>query len=239
MEPSIVQGEKELEMTYETYCSEILDLFRAAGKDVPHEDSDMGRAVAILQEICDSQNHTIPSFNARFEEMQYPLCSLGWSFYSGTAASNPYAKHKGAGSFIDANSEYELQIKVLRQVNPEHDIFNDVESNSSDIFEALEEIESHIGEDDFTLDFDGNEYRIISESDIWEIYVEEIKSLVEDCYSDVIKLDKIPAFIAVSIDWEQTAKNAYVDGYAHQFSTYCGDMELQVAGYWIFRTNWE
>lgn len=161
--------------------SEILALFAATGKDIPPEDSDIGRAVAILQTVCDSQSHTIPEIE------------------EGTSKE-------------------------------------DAESEASDIFEALEEIENHIGEDDFTLDFDGNEYRLISESAIWEIYRDEIQQIVEDCYSDVLKPDKIPDFIAFSIDWEQTAQNAYVDGYGHTFSGYDGSEE-EAAGYYIFRTN--
>lgn len=96
--------------------------------------------------------------------------------------------------------------------------------------------EKVIGSSDEWIDFDGMDFRIIAESDIWEIYVEEIKNIVEDCYSDVIKLDKIPDFIAVEIDWEQMAKNAYVDGYGHTFAGYDGE-ENEAAGYCIFRTN--
>lgn len=168
-------------MSYLKDNSEILGLFTAVGKEIPTEDSDMGRAVQILQKICDSQDHTIPNVDC-FDDVQ------------------------------------------------------DREFACSDTFEALEEIESNIGTDDFTLDFDGNEYRLIAESDIWEIYVHAIKDTVEDCYSDVINLDKVPSFIAVSIDWEQTAMNAYADGYGHQFSSYDGSEE-EAAGYCIFRTN--
>lgn len=168
-------------MTYANKNAEILALWTAAGKEVPTEDSNIGRAVQILQTICDSQNHTIPQF----------ICD-------------------------------ETPDEVL--------------ADASDIFEALEELETHIGIDDFTLDFDGNEYRLIAESDIWEIYVDSIKQTVEDCYSDCINLDKIPSFIAVSIDWEQTAQNAFADGYGHQFSGYDGSEE-EAAGYYIFRTN--
>lgn len=106
----------------------------------------------------------------------------------------------------------------------------------SDAREAIETLREKIGEDDFTFDFDGNEYRIIADSAIWEIYKDAIEETVEDCYGDVLNLDAIPAFIAVSIDWDQTAKNAYVDGYGHQFSSYDGS-EYEAAGYWIFRTN--
>jgi hypothetical protein len=180
-------------MSYESKCKEILDLFRASGKVVnedeqdeyrfiPHEDSNMGRAVQILQTICDSQSHTIPTADM---------------------------------------SEYEDK--------------DDMEGAFYDIFEALETIESNIG-DEFMLEFDGNEYRLIPEDIIWEVYKDEIQQLVEDCYSDVIKLDKIPNFIAVTIDWEQTAKNAYADGYGHTFSGYDGSEE-ESAGYYIFRTK--
>lgn len=110
----------------------------------------------------------------------------------------------------------------------------DIDSNDLELLELYETLESEIGNDDFTVDFDGNEYRIISDSSIWEIYVEEIKNIVNDCYD--LKLDKIPDFIAFEIDWEQTAKNAHVDGYGHTFASYDGE-ESEAAGFWIFRTN--
>lgn len=102
--------------------------------------------------------------------------------------------------------------------------------------EAIETLRENInnGEEDFTFDFDGNEYRIISEDAIWGIYVETIKDIVNDCYE--LNLDKLPDFIAFSIDWEKTAENAYVDGYGHTFSSYDGSEE-EAAEYYIFRTN--
>lgn len=103
------------------------------------------------------------------------------------------------------------------------------------ILEALDEIAENMS-DDFSFDFDGNEYRIIHDAAIWDIYVDEIKQIVNDCYD--IKLDKIPAFIAVSIDWEATAHNAYSDGYGHTFASYDGEETTSDNGdYWIFRTN--
>lgn len=104
---------------------------------------------------------------------------------------------------------------------------------SSDIINAIDEIDQNYGED-FTLDFDGAEYRIINNKSIWDIYVDTIKQIVEDCYK--LNLDKIPSFISVSVDWEQTAHNAYVDGYGHTFSGYDGS-ELECGNYYIFRTN--
>lgn len=105
-----------------------------------------------------------------------------------------------------------------------------------DAREAIEFLRDKVseGDADFYFEFDGNEYRIISDSFIWEIYVDAIKDLVNDCYD--LKLDKIPDFIAIEIDWEQTAKNAYVDGYGHTFSSYDGS-EYEAGDYWIFRTN--
>lgn len=99
--------------------------------------------------------------------------------------------------------------------------------------ETIENIEHEMG-DDFTIEHDGNEYRIIKESAIWEIYRDEIENIVTDCYD--LKLDKIPDFIAVSIDWEQTAKNAYADGYGHTFSGY-DHGEVCAGSFWVFRTN--
>lgn len=111
----------------------------------------------------------------------------------------------------------------------------DAESKASEIFDALEEIETHLGEDDFTLDFDGAEYRLISDSDIWEIYKTELENLIDECYPEVKKALE-HNWIAISIDMEQTAKNAFVDGYGHHFSSYDGSEET-AARYYIFRTN--
>ena len=106
-----------------------------------------------------------------------------------------------------------------------------------ELFDAIETLTDKLeSDDDFYFEYDGNEYRIIAENAIWDIYVEEIKNTVEDCYSDVLKLDDIPSFIEFSIDWEQTAKNAYVDGYGYTFSSYDGS-ELEIANHYVFRTN--
>jgi len=103
----------------------------------------------------------------------------------------------------------------------------------SEVKEALENLDCSLS-DDFTFELDGNEYRIISENSIWDIYVETIKEIIDDCYD--LKLDDIPSFIAFEIDWEQTAQNAYADGYGHTFASYDGE-ESKAAGYFIFRTN--
>lgn len=218
-------------MSFQTANKEILDLFVVAGREVPREDSNMGRAVAILQTICDAQSHTIPDADDEAKDILSQLVDdLGWEGFEGNAACHPYVwkdEQRFDGELIE--------------IAPKAAAFAGLETDVAPvIFEALEEIEGRIasGDDDFTLDFDGNEYRLIKsdEDTIWPIYRDEIKCTVEDCYSDVLKLDKIPSFIAVSVDWEQTAKNAYVDGYGHQFSTYDGSEE-EAGGYYIFRTN--
>jgi hypothetical protein len=122
---------------------------------------------------------------------------------------------------------------ILEAVISANHSTDDLETD--DIREALCSIDDNIG-DDFALDFDGNEYRIIHDADIWDIYVEEIKNIVQDCYSDVLNMEKIPAFISVSIDWGATAHNTYVDGYGHTFASYDGN-EIECKGYHIFRTN--
>lgn len=141
--------------------------------------------------------------------------------------------------FLDVPDKFSCDDEILyNELLQEHREEN--ESNYSELFDAIEELESKLadigGESDFYFEYDGDEYRIISESSIWEIYVEEIQRIVEDCYSDVLKLDDIPGFIEFSIDWEQTAKNAYVDGYGHTFSSYDGS-ELEIGDYYVFRTN--
>lgn len=125
-------------------------------------------------------------------------------------------------------------IAILRKIIDSQNHF----INTDEAKEAINELKDQLefGYDDFEFNFDGNEYRLIKESAIWDIYVETIKNIVEECYSDSINLDKIPSWIAVDIDWEQTAKNALADGYGHTFSSY--DLsEEEAGGYYIFRTN--
>jgi hypothetical protein len=115
-------------------------------------------------------------------------------------------------------------------INANHDI-DDFDNDS--IIEALDDIASKFS-DDFYFEFDGNEYRVLHQDSIWNIYVETIKEIVKDCYD--LKLDKFPDFIALSIDWEQTAQNAYADGYGHTFASYDGE-EIETKQHHVFRVN--
>jgi hypothetical protein len=129
--------------------------------------------------------------------------------------------------------EYKIFASVLDRIITTQHSYDDFSLET--IEEALTEIINiHGGDCDFNFEFDGNEYRIIEDDAIWNIYVDSIKDIVQDCYE--LNLDKIPSFIAVTIDWQQTAQNALTDGYGHTFSSYDGSEE-EVNGWWIFRTN--
>jgi len=99
----------------------------------------------------------------------------------------------------------------------------------SEAKEALEQIDENIV--DYSLELDGNEYRIISDGSIEEIYEDEIKSICEDCYEL-----NLPDFMTNCIDWAQVASNCLADGYGHTFSSYDGS-EVFEGGFYIFRTN--
>lgn len=211
--------------------ADLLNLFRLSGIPIPHEDSNMGRAVSILQTIADEHGHSITDADDMAEEMRNELCADGWQIFIGNAACDPYAEC-GRLHRADGGDLYSVLATAYGIANMS------IEEPAE--FEALRELESMIAEglDDNNFEFDGNEYRLIKsdEDSIWPIYRDAIQRVVEDCYSDVLKLDKIPSFIAVSVDWEQTAKNAYADGYGHEFSSYDGS-EYEAGGYYIFRTN--
>lgn len=99
----------------------------------------------------------------------------------------------------------------------------------------LEELTGHIGEGDFETGLDGQDYRFILESVIWDIYIESITDLIKECY---LGSTDLPWWI--DIDWESTAKNCKIDGYGHHFSGYDGS-ERNVGkgdnGYYIFCVN--
>ena len=136
--------------------------------------------------------------------------------------------------FLDEPEEFYCEDEILR-----NDLLQEFQegnkSTYSDLFDAIETLADKLAsDDDFYFDYDGNEYRVISEAVIWDIYVETIKDIVNDCYD--LNLDNIPSFVAIEIDWEKTAKNCYSDGYGHTFSGYDGS-ELEINDFYVFRTN--
>ena len=101
--------------------------------------------------------------------------------------------------------------------------------------DEVREIERYLNSDnDFYVEIDGEEYRFINEDAIWDIFVDEIQQLTEECYTG-----KVEWWIA--IDWEQTAENCLeADGYGHHFASYDGnehEYKLGEENYYIFRTN--
>lgn len=93
-------------------------------------------------------------------------------------------------------------------------------------------------EQDFCIVLDGNEYRFIDDKFIWDIYVEEVQQVTEECYLGGMDTDKLWWIV---IDWEKTAQNCLdADGYGHHFASYDGDeLEIMLNGdlYYFFRTN--
>jgi hypothetical protein len=85
-------------------------------------------------------------------------------------------------------------------------------------------------ENDYWLELEGGEVRLIHDDEIDQIWTDSLIEQVKECYN----LDDIPSFI--SIDWEQTAENCKVDGMGHHFAGY--DHEEHKSGDWnIFRNN--
>lgn len=194
----------------------IKAIYAACGKEYS-TNNDTLKAIDFISELID-ENHSLD------EPELFGFKVFDFSDYS-----------KTCNTVEEAQIEYLEEAREARQEYEEEN-----ESNYSQLFDAIDELESKLsdigGESDFYFEYDGNGYRIISESAIWDIYVEEIQRIVEDCYSDVLRLDDIPSFIEFSIDWEATAKNAYADGYGHTFSGYDGS-ELEIGDYYVFRTN--
>jgi RNAse (barnase) inhibitor barstar len=111
----------------------------------------------------------------------------------------------------------------------------ELDINREDVREFEDQLNS---ENDFYIEIDGNEYRVINADTIWDIFVEEIQQTVEECYLGGTDLDK---HWWIELDWEKTAQNCLdADGYGHHFSSYDGselEYEFGEENYYIFRTN--
>lgn len=150
--------------------------------------------------------------------------------------SNDIKSDKEIIQSIIATSEGDYSdktIDILGCIVTEHNHSID-EETPDEVIEALDVIEAGLG-GDFTLDFDGNEYRIISEDIIDSVYTDAIKDIVSDCYPEVEKALE-HSWIAIEIDWDKTVENAMQDGYGHTFSGYDGS-EYEAGGHYVFRTN--
>lgn len=125
------------------------------------------------------------------------------------------------------DSDYYRASEILKTcLNATDSDFNDL-----DIFEYmdyLEEINNFSG--DNYIDLPCGECRVIHETDIDDIWHDELIQTFKECYD----LSNIPDFIC--IDWDATADNCKVDGKGHHFASYDHE-EHYCNGYFIFRTN--
>lgn len=138
-----------------------------------------------------------------------------------------YIKSGLSNYYSNANIDDDT-IEILSSIIKEHHNINDFDID--DLYTALIDLESANNFNDFTFEFDENEYRIISDDSIERIYREEKEETIRGWYD----LSNIPDFI--EIDWDKTIDNYSQDGYGHHFSGYDGS-EIECAGYYIFRTN--
>lgn len=110
--------------------------------------------------------------------------------------------------------------------------------NISATDDEIDDLVNSSDEQDFCIVLDGNEYRFIDDKFIWDIYVEEIQQVTEECYLSGMDTDKL---WWIEIDWEKTAQNCLdADGYGHHFASYDGEeLEIMLNGdlYYFFRVN--
>jgi hypothetical protein len=103
--------------------------------------------------------------------------------------------------------------------------------------DELEDLDCEMSKsNDFSIEINGCEYRFISENTIEDVYFDEQKDLIEDCY---LGGKELPWWF--EIDWGKTIDNVLSsDGYGNHFSGYDGSEET--FGYdgevwYVFRTN--
>jgi antitoxin component of MazEF toxin-antitoxin module len=104
--------------------------------------------------------------------------------------------------------------------------------------ELKELLEMMVNNRDFTFEFEnGQEYRIINENKIEDIYFEEQEDMLNEVYPEVFNNN----LWWVEIDMNKTIQNLLdADGYGNLFATYDGtDNEVYLEGdlFHFFRTN--
>lgn len=107
----------------------------------------------------------------------------------------------------------------------------------SEIKAYMEELSDNLEqENDFIFEFEGVEHRIIHNSVIDEIALEEIEDSLKECYHEVNKLlAEAPPYLFISVDWEQSAQYCLdADGYGHHFNHWNGEEKL-IGPFYIFR----
>jgi hypothetical protein len=104
--------------------------------------------------------------------------------------------------------------------------------------EFKELLEMMVNNNDFIFEFEsGEEYRIISDYKIYDIYCEEQEDSLKECYPEIF--DKKPWW--VEIDLDKTIDNILnADGYGNLFASYDGEeheVTLEKELFHFFRTN--
>ena len=97
-----------------------------------------------------------------------------------------------------------------------------------EVIKAIKE-SNDIKNDDFYIECNGVEIRIIYIDSVESIWEEGLEELLKDCYT-------IPDFLANYIDYDAWVKDCKFDGMGHYFSGYNGS-EHESKNYHYFRTN--
>jgi len=105
-----------------------------------------------------------------------------------------------------------------------------VKDHFFDAITLLEEIETVLS-DDFTIEIEGAEFRVINESEIEDAWTNSLIDMLEDCHGH-----EIPDHLKPYIDYDKWAQDAKIDGMGHHFSSYDGN-EVSTQNFYIFRVN--
>lgn len=103
--------------------------------------------------------------------------------------------------------------------------------NIDEVKEVIEGINNsdYEYEDDFYVECNGVEIRVISRYSIESIWEEGLEELLRECYD-------IPNHLENYIDYDAWVRDCKFDGMGHYFSGYDGS-EYESKNYYYFRTN--
>ena len=109
----------------------------------------------------------------------------------------------------------------------EYQGFTDLE----EVMEVMEGVDNseHEASDDFIVECNGAEIRVISENSVESIWEEELENLLIDCY-------EVPQHLENYINYDAWVRDCKFDGMGHHFSHYDGS-EHESENYYYFRTN--
>ena len=113
----------------------------------------------------------------------------------------------------------------------------DSEAIREDARAIIEAYEAYEDQEDFTVELNEGEYRIIHDDAIEDIFDSEIRQLADDCY-EIKDIKKKMGGVGMyfTFDYDSFVKDCRTDGYGYHFSSYNGSEES--VGPWnIFRVN--